>query len=282
VSISAIQWVLENSQSAHGARLVALAIADEIREDRIAHGAWPSVTTLMRKTNLRERAVHSAIAELEKLGEIQVARNAGPKGCNVYHLTANVTPAKSAPLQNLHPAESAPPQNLQGSEFPQADGPLGADNAPGADFAGVQKTTARGAESAPEPVREPVTKNSSRPKRDLNADREDVERLCVHLANRLQDHDPDGLRPTYGKQWRDSARLMLDSDHRKEDRLHKAIDWCQDDEFWRTVVRSMPKLRKHYPVLQQKAAEERRKRAGSNGSASSEHASPRDEHMYRR
>lgn len=265
MAISAWQWVLDHSESAHASRLVLLAIADDIREDRISDGAWPSVQRLMTRTRLKERAVQMAIADLEKLGELRVARNAGPKGCNLYHIVFPRTPAKYAPPQNMHPAEDAPPQSLRGDEFPQADGQKGANNAPPAENAGAQNLRDRGAKSAPEPDIEPEVKTSSRPRRDLNEGRDDVERLCAHLADRIQANDPDNVRPAYGQRWRDSVRLMLDADRRSEEKIRAAIDWCQDDEFWRGVVRSMPKLRLHYAVLQQRAKEQLRKQAASNG-----------------
>lgn len=53
--------------------------------------------------------------------------------------------------------------------------------------------------------------------------------------------------------WRDAARLMLDRDGRAETDIHAAIDWCQDDEFWRANVLSLPKLREKYDALRLQA-----------------------------
>lgn len=87
---------------------------------------------------------------------------------------------------------------------------------------------------------------------DPPSERADVERLCTHLADRIE---ANGVkRPTIGKSWRDSARLMLDRDGRSEDKIHAAIDWCQDDEFWRGNVLSMPTLREKYDQLRLHAA----------------------------
>jgi hypothetical protein len=77
--------------------------------------------------------------------------------------------------------------------------------------------------------------------------RADVERLCVHLADRIEGNG--SKRPAISQNWRDAARLMLDSDDRPEDKIHVAIDWCQDDEFWRINIQSMPTLRKQYDKL---------------------------------
>jgi len=47
---------------------------------------------------------------------------------------------------------------------------------------------------------------------------------------------------------------MLDNDGRAESQVMKAIDWCQDDEFWRSNILSMPKLREKYDQLRLQAA----------------------------
>jgi len=77
--------------------------------------------------------------------------------------------------------------------------------------------------------------------------RTDVERVCVHLADRIESNG--SKRPTITAKWRDSARLLMDRDGRTEDQVHTAIDWCQDDEFWRANILSMPTLRAKYDQL---------------------------------
>lgn len=143
-----MNWVWKHSRSRHGARLVLLAIADCINEDRPQDSAWPSVAELAAKTALKERAVRAAITELAVLGEIKVEYNAGPKGCNRYRVIT-ATPAKNAGVQKLQGAESAPLQNLQGDANSQVNGRDPADSAPPAKSAPLQKTTATPAENAP-------------------------------------------------------------------------------------------------------------------------------------
>jgi hypothetical protein len=83
------------------------------------------------------------------------------------------------------------------------------------------------------------------------APRHDVDRICDHLADRIEANGAN--RPTVTAKWRDAARLMLDRDGRTEDEIHGAIDWCQADEFWRANVLSMPKLREKYDTLRLQA-----------------------------
>lgn len=91
-------------------------------------------------------------------------------------------------------------------------------------------------------------------------DREDIDLVCQHLADRIVANG--SKRPTIGKRWRDSARLMIDRDKRSVEQILKAIDWCQDDEFWRANVLSMPKLRKQYDAL--RLAAQRRRNANGD------------------
>lgn len=93
--------------------------------------------------------------------------------------------------------------------------------------------------------------SSSSPTADAAADREDVQSLCQHLADRIVSNG--SKQPTIGKGWIDAARLLLDRDGRELDEAHRLIDWCQDDAFWRTNVLGMPKFREKYDALRLKA-----------------------------
>jgi hypothetical protein len=87
---------------------------------------------------------------------------------------------------------------------------------------------------------------------DTATPRPDVERICEHLADRIEANGSN--RPTVTKGWRDAARLMLDRDGRAEADVLAAIDWCQNDTFWRGNVLSMPKLREKYDQLRLQAS----------------------------
>lgn len=114
MSVRVMAWVWAQSESTATARFVLLAIADAAND--AGAEAYPSMSTLTKKTRLSERTVQSAIRTLESIGELVVYRNAGPKGSNKYRIVMRQTPAESAPPQNLHPAinagaDLAPPQN---------------------------------------------------------------------------------------------------------------------------------------------------------------------------
>ena len=252
MAISISTWVWEHSASRHGARLVLLKIADGMRTETGWY--WPSVKELCDKTQLTERAVRAAISELEILGELEVQRYAAPGGCSRYRILP--IPCKDCTcIYCTPPAKIAPPQSSL------LDGLEGADFA-GADSSGVQNFPPAPAKSAPGTV---VRKTSSSKKnvRDPEPQRDDVDRICAHLVERMV---ANGCKPpTITDTWKREARLLLDADKRTEDQVHKAIDWCQSNRFWRSKVMSMAKLRDKYDQLRLDAESERDRSNGSNG-----------------
>lgn len=56
-------------------------------------------------------------------------------------------------------------------------------------------------------------------------------------------------RPRIGKKWADAERLMLERDGRDRTQAEKLLRWCQNDEFWRGNILSMPKFREKYDQL---------------------------------
>lgn len=86
--------------------------------------------------------------------------------------------------------------------------------------------------------------------------RPDVERICVHLAEQIEARG--SKRPAVTARWRNEARLLMDRDGRTEEQVHACIRWLftsdhRDAKFWRTNVRSMPKLRSEYDRLRELA-----------------------------
>lgn len=69
----------------------------------------------------------------------------------------------------------------------------------------------------------------------------DAHRLCELLADLI--HANTGERPRVGKRWIDAARLMLTRDDYTPEQVEYLVRWCQADEFWRSNILSMPKLR---------------------------------------
>lgn len=84
MSVQAIAWVLEHSESRLGARCVLMSIANHAKAD--GTGSWPSVKTIAKEARLSDREVQYATAELRRIGELSVQISAGPKGVNMYSL----------------------------------------------------------------------------------------------------------------------------------------------------------------------------------------------------
>lgn len=82
-------------------------------------------------------------------------------------------------------------------------------------------------------------------------DRPELEALCNRLADAIENNGVP--RPTYGKTWLTSARLLIDKDGYRVDQIEWMIDWVAADEFWRGVILSMPKLRAKFSQLKLKA-----------------------------
>lgn len=231
MSVRVMSWVWEHSRAEGTDRLVLLAIADSAGDD--GGNAFPSIETLADKAKVSTRTVQRSIRSLTLLGEVSVTPNAGRHGTNVYQVRMDrqpVTPVNLAPVPDSHPGQS-----VTGDERVTE---------------GVTPVTPGGDTGVTRTVLEPST---TRPKNiSSDAPRPDVDRLCDHLADRIEANG--SKRPTIGKRWRDAARLMLDADGRTEQQVHNAIDWCQADEFWRGNVLSMPKLRDKYDQLRLAAA----------------------------
>ena len=81
--------------------------------------------------------------------------------------------------------------------------------------------------------------------------RPEIEALCTLLADLIEQNG--SKRPTVTQKWRDACRLMLDRDGRTAEQIAYLIRWCQGDEFWRSNVQSMPKLREKFDQLRLKA-----------------------------
>lgn len=78
-------------------------------------------------------------------------------------------------------------------------------------------------------------------------------RLSELLADLIAANDPNGKRPSVTKRWLDAERLLITRDGRDPEQVEALIRWCQADEFERSNVLSMPKLRTRFTGLWQKA-----------------------------
>lgn len=83
--------------------------------------------------------------------------------------------------------------------------------------------------------------------------RPDVTEILDYLDSKILENDPDRKLPKRTKRNIDAARLLIDKDGRTVEQIKAAIKYSQDDEFWRTNILSMTKLREKYEQLRLKA-----------------------------
>lgn len=81
--------------------------------------------------------------------------------------------------------------------------------------------------------------------------REDVEQLCSHLADRIE--ATGSKRPRITQRWRREARLLLDNDRRALDEAMRLVSWSLASSFWQPFIQSMPKFREKYDTLRLQA-----------------------------
>lgn len=104
LDVSKLVWLYSKSRLSD--RLVLLALADMAQDDA---RAYPSMRTLSQRTGLSERTIQTSVKNLQKLNEIEVIANEGPRGTNIYIITIAVAlPENPAPPpQTLHPANNS-------------------------------------------------------------------------------------------------------------------------------------------------------------------------------
>jgi hypothetical protein len=246
MSVQAMSWVLDHSDAELGSRLVLLSIANHCDAD--GRNAWPSQARIAAEAHVSERTVRRCVENLVDLGELTVGIHQGVLSgrgkTNYYEIPA---------LTNV----SHQPDNMSsGDEEPESNNRTSATEQP--DISANNRTAVAGKPSL-RTVHEPSTTSSA-----LAADegRPEVVALCEHLATRIEENG--SKRPTITKQWLTSCRLLIDRDGRTPDQIHRAIDWCQNDEFWRGNVMSMPTLRAKYDTLRLRAKAPKKETIGQS------------------
>lgn len=116
-------------------------------------------------------------------------------------------------------------------------------------------------DDAPVPVPVPVPQSSTDVELSDEAKQlaKDVTMLCNLLADQIAANG--SKRPTIGKAWHTSARLMLTADNRDVKKTANLIVWAQQHHFWRSRIMGMPKFRSEYDAMRLQAIADTAKRA---------------------
>jgi hypothetical protein len=117
MSVQAISWVLDHSQTTGATRLVMIGIANHV--DARGEG-WAYVSEVLRTANVSENSYHRAVAEAKAMGELQVDTRAGgslktrgdrrPNMFRFPPLTEAYEGTQVRPPQDGDPVDSRPPQ----------------------------------------------------------------------------------------------------------------------------------------------------------------------------
>lgn len=138
------------------------------------------------------------------------------------------TPSKVPPPPGSSADPREDPREIANDRGSSANTPAGPD---------LDRTKDRNGEQPPEQARETA------------ASRPEVVGLCTLLADLMRRNDSKAKVAPESKGWLDAARLLLDTDGRTVNEVETVIRFTQADEFERTVVLSMPKLRARFGQL---------------------------------
>lgn len=104
MSIQAMAWVLEQSESQGNDRLVLLAIANHC--DAQFWNAWPSIDQIAREAGVHRATVFRCLKTLVDLGELRITHSGGGRALsNHYHLPG--IPSQVATVSARKPSQSS-------------------------------------------------------------------------------------------------------------------------------------------------------------------------------
>lgn len=110
MSVRVSNRIWDSSQHSGTELLLLLAIAD-FADDQ--GRAYPSVGTLAKKCRMTDRNANALLAKLSASGELEIQRNAGPRGTNRYRIVLadakgvkrTSAPERSKPLKSTSPPD---------------------------------------------------------------------------------------------------------------------------------------------------------------------------------
>lgn len=116
MSVEAMSWVFEHSQSKGSERLVLLALANEASKTGEVSAYHRSYSFLAAQANVSPSTVWRAIEKLVDLGELRITRQGGGRERNDYQIEMSSTCILQAPASRRHLQDAvAAPASRSGS-----------------------------------------------------------------------------------------------------------------------------------------------------------------------
>jgi hypothetical protein len=228
MSIESIAVCLHHSKASGTDKVVLIGIANHDGDG----GAWPTIATLAKYSNVSERNTQRAIDRLIEMGEIVKHVQ---KGGNMS-TRPDKRPNRYEVMVRCPADCDGTPQHRIGVSSVSERGVVGDTN-------GVSSVTERGGASDTLTIHEP----SLEPSLTL------FEPLANHLADWIERNG--SKRPKVTPEWIREIERMHRIDNRDLDAIRQMIDWCQQDSFWRGNILSPKKLRKHYDTMRLRAGD---------------------------
>lgn len=205
--------------------------------------AFPLRRTLATDLDTSVKSIDRALSELVARGWLHKERRRDGDS-NTYTLLVAAMTSRGTPRDTGDPRLEDRPRDT-------GDATLGTPESTPRDTGDAHKEEPP---KDPSPKEETGDAGAPPERRDLNDGRDDVERVCEHLSQRLTERQ---VKHTVTKAWRDAARLMMDADGRTETQVHNMIDWSSKSAFWAGNVHSMPTLREKYDKMKAQALRDR-------------------------
>lgn len=200
------------------------------------------ISTLQAKTGLSRSGIIKARNKLKQLGYIDFTSRSSSRKSAIYHMESLATINKDQTLTNKIVED--------GNHVSSHDG-------------------VHDSSHVSNHVRTPYNKQTKTNKNKLSSDGSKIKsrkqrhydeksiefRLAEFLYKRIRDNNSEFTKPNLQK-WADVFRLMIERDKRNPQRIRNLIDWCQNDDFWKTNILSAQKFRKQYSQLRIRALAE--------------------------
>lgn len=232
----------------HPQQAVLLAMADHSNDE--GGDVYPSAGLIGWKCGYSKRQVQRIIDGMEASGLLELVAEAHGWRPTEYRICFEVAEAK-APYKPSKKGRGAKvsPQD-PGATGRQDDAPPSSASKSGMSPPGATSTSDRGAiQVSPrtlEPSKEPPS-GEDQPTAALL--RDELVGLSNRLADRIRANDSKATLAPESEGWLKPLRLLVDRDGRSVEEVERVIDWCQNDEFWRSNILSPRKLREKFTQL---------------------------------